>query len=94
MEFLLQEINKYLFINYSHTKKHWEFNSLLPSFIIFLYDFLIWNFCYSITHTSKIKLMQSYITLPSLSWTERVKTSSKQLKPPERFSQLRQMTNV
>lgn len=26
---------------------------MLPSFIIFLYDFLIWNFSYSITHTSK-----------------------------------------
>lgn len=40
-------------------------NSLLPSFIIFLYDFLIWNFSYSITHTSKNKLMQLYITFPS-----------------------------
>lgn len=39
---------------------------MLPSFIIFLYDFLIWNFSYSITHTSKNKLMQSYISLSLL----------------------------
>lgn len=61
---------------------------MLPSFIIFLYDFLIWNFSYSITHTSENKLMQSYITFPSLSWKEGEETSSKQLKPSERFSQL------
>lgn len=94
MEFLQQEIKKYLFINHGHTTKHWDFNSLLPSFIIFLYDFLIWNFSYSISHTSKNKLMQSYITFPSLSCKEGEETSSKQLKPSESFPQLRQVTNV
>lgn len=87
-------MNQYLFINHSHTTKHWELNSSLPSFIIFLYDFLIWNFSYFITHMNKNDLMQSYITFPSLSWKEGEETDSKQLKQSQTISQLRQVANV
>jgi len=39
------------------------------------------------------KLMQSYITFPSLAWKEWEETST-QFKPSVRFSQLRLVTNL